>query len=631
MHGGEAARQAAEPTVPATHLSRRLLLGGFILTLVIVGLLLVRGGGMLDSEGLTKLDVALLTTVDTSVRGGEVALPHHCNPDPDSWVCERTYRFHYQHDPDMGAAFLYLPHFGGSVRMSLNGMLLKDSSFTQPSPNISRAEPLLAQLPTKLLKSGDNELTIDLHDERLFGGFLGPIYIGPVENLREHYNFTRFITVTLPRLIDGWMLAMGAFLLLVGVLRPSEKAYLIFGVILLLFAISSMPATLVGMPADELVRLANICRLAGAALLLPFVCQFVGRPIPLPFPTFLLLPILAALCVFVLPGDIGGWLIRFLIVPAVLGLALAAIAVLVAEVLRKGDEAQLLLLGSVVMATAFCVHDLLVFNGVLDSSRILLSLFSVPVVMLAVGGGLILRSTAALAAVEGFNVRLQQAVHTAEDKLRETFAREKAQSHRAALEVERVRMMRDLHDGLGGQLVSILSLSELDNGSRSEEITEASRRALNDLRLMVNSLEDVGGDLGLMLGMFRERIEPQVRAAGMTLDWRLRPLPDLPGLTPTVTLTIFRILQEAVTNAVRHSCGTRVSTEAEFFLAEGYCVRLTVRDNGHGGICSRFCGLGIASMKQRSAAISARLTIDSSPAGTAILLDLPSSVTTSQS
>ena len=601
---------------------RQLYLAIFVLTLLILALLALRAEPTILSEELITLERASLSAALPSGEAQEVTLPHRCRPDPETWVCSRTYHLIYRNVSRLEGAQLYLPRFSGTVRISLNGTLLVDSHPLQSSLLIGASAALLVPLPADLLVPGDNELAIDVHSRHLFGGYLSPLYIGPEEIIRAHYNVARVTQWTLPRLIDGAILAMGTFLFLIGLRRPNEQVYLVFGAILLLFAASSLPA-IWPEAGESLGRFANVCRLAAASLLLPFVCCFLGRRPPLPLPAFLLLPLCALVCVFVLPGEVGGWILRFLLVPAVLVLGLAAIAVLVAAaVTRRGDEV-LLLLASGIVAAIFAVHDLLVFNGLLESHRILLSRFNVPLLMLVVGGVLIWRLATALAIAERFNTRLSEAVVSAEKKLQESFARRQAEERRAALEAERMRLMRDLHDGLGGQLVSILSLSEVSKGERSKEIIEACQRALTDLRLMVNSLEDVGNDLGLMFGMFRERIEPQLRAARISLDWRARSLPPLPGLSPAVTLAIFRILQEAVTNAVRHSGCTRLTIEAEPLLQEGYGVRLKVGDNGRGGAALRPGGLGLASMEQRSTAIGARLLVESGADGTVILLDLP--------
>ena len=96
-----------------------------------------------------------------------------------------------------------------------------------------------------------------------------------------------------------------------------------------------------------------------------------------------------------------------------------------------------------------------------------------------------------------------------EERLKASFAREEERARAAALANERTRLMRDLHDGLGGQLVSIVALSERGNGSAG--IGDAARAALKDLRLVIDSMDDIGGDLMLALGSWRERAMAQLR------------------------------------------------------------------------------------------------------------------------
>lgn len=604
------------------------MLAVFAFALVFACWLLLTAAPEIAGEGVLEVrQVQNISLDETGLAIGAptiVTLPHRCASDPATWRCAEGYRFIFVHQPERATLVsLYLPHFSGSLRVSLNGALLADNYRLQPALYFGPTAPLLVPLPAPLLRPGDNEIEIILESARLFGGFLGAAYVGPHEGLLPHNSFARFAAVTFSRLVDGWMIAMGLFLLLIGLLRPRERVYLTFGAVLLFFAASSIPAILPGVPNEEMLRLSNISRLAGGALLLPFACHFVGRQPPLPTPCFLLLPLLAGLAIFLLPGEIAGWLVRFVFIPALVLIGLAAVAVLALAALRQNGDAALLLLGAGSAALLFGAHDILVFNGVLPERQVLLARLNAPLLMTMVGALLLWRFAQALAVMEGFNSRLRQAVGAAEDKLRESFRREQAQTRRAALEAERVRLMRDLHDGIGGQLVSILSLSELEGERRAADIARASRRALDDLRLVVASLEDVGDDLGLMLGMFRERIEPQLRAAGMELSWRMAVLPDLPGLNPTATLNIFRILQEAVTNAVRHSGSPGLAVEAAASPLPDYGVRLTVRDDGSGGAAGRSGGLGMESMKQRARTLGASLSVHSGDEGTAVMLDLP--------
>jgi hypothetical protein len=114
--------------------------------------------------------------------------------------------------------------------------------------------------------------------------------------------------------------------------------------------------------------------------------------------------------------------------------------------------------------------------------------------------------------------------------------------------------MRDLHDGLGGQLVSIVALSE--RGEAGSGVGDAARAALTDLRLVIDSMDDIGGDLMLALGSWRDRATAQLRPHGIALDWRVvspQGLPVHPELRPWHVIQIVRILDEAMTELRRAS------------------------------------------------------------------------------
>nr|WP_247894012.1 ATP-binding protein [Azospirillum endophyticum] len=245
------------------------------------------------------------------------------------------------------------------------------------------------------------------------------------------------------------------------------------------------------------------------------------------------------------------------------------------------------------------------------------------------------RFAQALGEVSRFNDVLRQEVAAVEAELRASFAREQAQTRAVALESERLRLTRDLHDGLAGQLVSIVAQCELPQRDY-RRIGASARQALDDLRLVVASLDDVGNDLGMMLAQFHDRIGPQLQAQGIELDWQMTPLPDVEGLRSEHALTLFRILQEAVTNAVRHSGCRRVTIvmapapgngpESREGGPVGRAVRIVVRDEGcgiPGGTGATRAGKGLNNMRQRAAALGADLAMLTGPDGTRIVIDLP--------
>src|SRR5205085_2770541 len=85
-------------------------------------------------------------------------------------------------------------------------------------------------------------------------------------------------------------------------------------------------------------------------------------------------------------------------------------------------------------------------------------------------------------------------------------------------------------------------------------------------RLVIDSMDDIGGDVMLALGSWRERAMAQLRPHGIALDWQIaspQGLPVHPELRPWHVIQIVRILDEALTNAVKHAGASRITVRIE--------------------------------------------------------------------
>ena len=189
----------------------------------------------------------------------------------------------------------------------------------------------------------------------------------------------------------------------------------------------------------------------------------------------------------------------------------------------------------------------------------------------------------------------------------------------AAVE-ERQRIMRDMHDGLGAQLISTLSLVEYGDLAR-EQLVAVLRECLDDLRLTIDSLESTENDLLTVLGNFRYRLEPRLKSRGIHLDWQVKDLPKLACLTPRNVLHVLRILQEAFTNILKHAHANTVKLETGIAGEPGK-VFVSVSDNGI-GVSNDHAGHGFTNMRRRAQAIGGTLDIVSAATGTMITLSLP--------
>lgn len=613
----------AVPSVPARATAIPWARIGTLLAAALLLLLaldqLMDAGARVDAPGVQRFDVA----APVAAGGGEAAnepmrVPGNCHVRGE---CERAYRIRFAHQGG-GVQALYIPQYTGNLRVALNGVRVADSSLAQTSLRLGQGAPMLVVLPPRLLQPGRNELAFTL-GARMGAGAVGPVYVGPEGALRRPYDVALFMVLGLPRLMDGALFGIGAIMLLIWFARRHDHLYLLCAAISLSFAFSSMTPIAASAVGNALVLPLNVLRYLGACLVLPFAWHLVGR-LPKARTRWFLLPPLAMYLAFrFLPEAWATLLVPLLFVPVALALAAVALYELWRAGTRGGDGNALTLLAVIAFLLVLGIRDQLVMAGVLGKGYVLLARFNGPLLAMMMGAILLRRFAAGLALLEDFNTRLHRDVALARERLREAFEREQVQARKATLAAERMRLMGDLHDGIAGQLVSIIAMGERAPGDVPAEITQACHRALTDLRLVVDSMEDVGDDLGMTLAAFRDRLEPQLRRSGVRLDWQVRNLPDLPGLSPATTLAIFRILQEAANNAARHSGSPVVEVASSPSPRPGHGVRLSVRDHGRGGAAARRGHYGMENMRRRAEALGAVLEVESGEGGTCVTLDLP--------
>ena len=194
-----------------------------------------------------------------------------------------------------------------------------------------------------------------------------------------------------------------------------------------------------------------------------------------------------------------------------------------------------------------------------------------------------------------------------------------------AQEEERGRISRDLHDQVGQSLTAtLLNISSLDEhfgGERLGRLKDLTLKTLEDVRRISRDLRPALLDeLGLeaALGRFTRELAAQ---SGVKIDLLVR----LPARSPrNVEVVIYRVVQEALTNVVRHA---RARNASVVVTADGERVRLVVEDDGAGfdpANLSAADHVGLAGMRERLELLGGSLRIESSKGrGTVVSARVP--------
>jgi two-component system, NarL family, sensor histidine kinase UhpB len=184
-----------------------------------------------------------------------------------------------------------------------------------------------------------------------------------------------------------------------------------------------------------------------------------------------------------------------------------------------------------------------------------------------------------------------------------------------AQEEERARVARDLHDevnqSLTGLLLRLEAVCEAAPPELEPELADTkalANQAMRELLSLARQLRPTAlDDLGLAAAIAGH--VDRIATAG--IEARLYEEGDLSGLDGDVQLVVYRVAQEALSNAARHSGAERIAVGLR---RAGEGVELEVSDDGRGFAFEESeRGLGIAGMRERALLIGAELTIESRP------------------
>ena len=558
------------------------------------------------------------TLVSEGKPDSDVALPHVIFMGAGNPMVVR-YRVDVASDrlPDAGLA-LYVPLVNRRLAVEVDGATIYDSADHGVWTGPALGNPVLVRLPPPPPAGRPYRLTLVVE----VGPFAAPtyvskLYLGSEAALAPTFKLRDFLDLDLKVISLGVQLLLGVGILLAWLLRP-HVALLSWGAAFMALTIVEDIGMFLGFQPSLRPVLPFMVAFVPAwglfAVILALVLIEV-RP-----PRALLLGTLAVTVALLLCAAIGTPLARM--ISAATGAFLIAAGPLAASCIlawgawRGNPDARIMVIPAA-LTTWFLARDMYVAATLPDYA---LRLYSPHAALLYVAGFVAVlgrRMADSFDRLDRSNEVLNARLAEREAELAVLARQEKIEAARLVREQERGRLTRDLHDGISGHLVSIIALSER---AQTRPIEQAARDALNDLRLVIYSLDIDENELPLALANFRERLEPQLHRLGVTLDWSMAGLPDVAGVTPGTALAVLRIVQEAITNALKHGPARRIGVRGSV-TADGRA--LIAIDNDGRPFAADSCGRGLDNMRRRAGQLGAILTFEALDRGTRVVVVLP--------
>ena len=249
--------------------------------------------------------------------------------------------------------------------------------------------------------------------------------------------------------------------------------------------------------------------------------------------------------------------------------------------------------------------------------------FAAPFLMMAMIIAFIARNIRLFQSQETMTRWLRTRVEEREAELGIAHQREQQLVRATAHHDERRRIMRDLHDGLGSQLMAMLLAARMGD-AEPKGVAEGLQSVVDEMRLMVDSMDSAGDSLASALAIFRQRITPQIQSVGVALQWEDSTDGPVEGFGPRDVLQIFRILQEAATNALKHASASEIG----ILISPGQnesTSDISVSDNGRGfDVIDQAAGRGLRNMRARAQTVGGEIVVSPrASGGTTMRLTLP--------
>ncbi len=527
---------------------------------------------------------------------------------------------------------IYFPILQMSAKIMINQVLIGQVDTVNQNNRYSELfamegnRPQYFTVPDNLLKVGDNLLQVQVLESNLGSSLLGKIYLGNDRELRPVFNQRFSARITAVYIITAVTLAIAVLISILWLLRRNDHVYGWYALMLYTWSAHNYFYIAQSFPFSVYVQsILSVLTLGWFVVFLVFASHsYLDQKFPkrekILFSGFIVISLLLIFADNLPWSLLTSRQIWSTMMIMIAGYALLDFAIKYRE---REDLKNPLLIPAGFSILVFGIHDWLIVMQLIPRDGGLLLHYSAPTTVAVIGSLLLERFAGILKQAESLNLALEQRVAEKHQALENNYQRLKKMEHQQLLTEERERFMKEIHDGVGGHLISMLSM--VRSGKQDKEKIVASIEAtLDDLRIMIDSLAPHEHDIPALLGAMRSRLEPQLLDSQLELCWQVDELPAIPHFGPHKVLQVMRIVQEAVTNVIRHANATHIVVKAfvETGVALKHCIIIEINDDGIGISDDVKRGQGLNNMRYRASDIGATLNIIPGTPGTRIILAL---------
>ena len=197
-------------------------------------------------------------------------------------------------------------------------------------------------------------------------------------------------------------------------------------------------------------------------------------------------------------------------------------------------------------------------------------------------------------------------------------------------ELERQRLARELHDGLGQSLIALklklesVEVDDLKTQKKLEDLRKLVNKTVDDIRRISNDLMPAGlNEFGIINGL-KNLCKDIAEHTSIKIEFEAEPTLDQTKFNDKCSMYLYRITQEAINNSVKHAEATSISVN--ILKIENFVV-LSIADNGKGFIFEathKYVGNGMYNMRERVNMLNGTFEVNSEPNnGTEVIVKIP--------